>query len=127
MTNLWNNFKSLKWYWKIVLCIPFILILIVLLVVWFYQKDINKDLVNKIRKQVDNISKKLGKEVKKSEDKIKKIEKQHQNNLNKQKEVNKSIENIKKEHNKNVEKIENTKLTVSSMSDMYSNLRDRAK
>jgi len=96
LTNLWNNYKNLSWWRKVLLFLPLIIVLVVVGVLVFMSgnKDDNQELVvDHNRKVVDN-------QIEKFEDLSKAEEKKRQEN---QKQRN-TLEIKMKENHEELEK-----------------------
>ena len=123
--DLWEKFKKLKWYWKILLILP-LLILFVCLFIFVPSRDINKSLVKQTKKNTDNFIKKIEEENVQQDKKIKQLKKQEEKIIEQKIKVNSKINRIKAKHNDQLNKIKKTQHTVSQLTNMHNNLRESA-
>ena len=76
LKNLWENYKKLKWYWKLLTAVPFIILIMFFLVSFSWTSIFHKKALRKHFDETKNESKKILEEVEKEEKERKKIDRE---------------------------------------------------
>jgi peptidoglycan hydrolase CwlO-like protein len=124
LKTIWNKFKSLKWWQKILAFIPFLLAIIVAYLLLFTNRDsLNRKLLELNENRVDKDVKDFNSSEEERIKQIEELENEREKVLRERKTIEKRITEKEEKANELFEKIDSTNPNVNDINNLFDQLR----
>jgi peptidoglycan hydrolase CwlO-like protein len=124
LKSIWNKFKSLKWWQKILAFIPFILAIIVTYLFLFANREnINKRLLELNENRVDRDIRDFNSSEEESQRELEELERERKEVLEERKTIEEKLREKEEETNDLFKKIDSVNPSIDDINNLFDGLR----